>query len=90
MSAAFTIRARVFQTPTPTTLSTGEQFISIGDAGQINGFDWYRLSTFAGTRLTSEFGIRDNDELRSIFDDACNSGNLIDSGYILWYTSDTE
>jgi guanine deaminase len=35
VSAAFTIRARVFQTPTPTTLSTGEQFISIDDAGQI-------------------------------------------------------
>lgn len=57
-----------------------------GDKGQIDGFDWYRLSRFAGNQLSTWFGIRGEYELRTLMDDAHGSG---DSGYILSYTIDS-
>lgn len=56
-----------------------------GEQGQIDGFDCYRMSDFARERLVSEYAISDGDELKRIFDDACHAGELVDSGYILWY-----
>ena len=58
-----------------------------GDDGQIDGFDWYRLSTFAGSRLLTCYDIEDEASLRSLFDAASRDGELLHSGYILWYTS---
>jgi hypothetical protein len=60
-----------------------------GDDGQIDGFDWYRLSTFAGSRLSKRYGIRDELELRALIDDAHASGDLVHSGYILSYSRDS-
>lgn len=60
-----------------------------GDDGQIDGFDWYRLSTFAGSRLSKRYCIRDEIELRALIDDAHASGDLVHSGYILSYTRDS-
>jgi hypothetical protein len=60
-----------------------------GDDGQIDGFDWYRLASFAGSRLSTQYGIRDETELRSLIDDAHTSGDLVPSGYILSYTQDS-
>ncbi len=57
-----------------------------GDDGQIDGFDWDRLSRFAGSQLAKRYGIRDENELRSLIDDAHASGDLVHSGYILSYT----
>lgn len=59
-----------------------------GADGQIDGFDWSRLFWFAGNKLARRYGIADESELRTMFDDACNAGDLTDSGYILWYVSD--
>ncbi len=60
-----------------------------GDHGQIDGFDWYRLSRFAGNQMYTRYGIRDEVELRSLIDDAHGSGDLVHSGYILSYTRDS-
>ena len=60
-----------------------------GDDGQIDGFDWYRLSAFAGSRLPRRYKIRDVDELRALVDAAHDSGDLIHSGYILSYTRES-
>ena len=60
-----------------------------GDDGQIDGFDWSRLSSFAGSNLSKRYGIRDQMELRSLIDDAHASGDLAHSGYILSYTRDS-
>ena len=60
-----------------------------GDKGQIDGFDWYRLSRFAGNQLSTRYGIRDEIELRTLIDDAHGSGDLVHSGCILSYTRDS-
>ncbi|WP_044251049.1 DUF6896 domain-containing protein [Rhodopirellula sp. SWK7] len=60
-----------------------------GDDGQIDGFDWSRLASFAGSRLLRRYGIRDDIELRALIDDAHASGDLVHSGYILSYTRDS-
>ncbi|MCD0458956.1 DUF6896 domain-containing protein [Roseiconus lacunae] len=60
-----------------------------GDDGQIDGFDWYRLSSFAGSLLSTKYGIPDETKLRSLIDDAHTSGDLVHSGYILSYTRDS-
>ena len=60
-----------------------------GDDGQIDSFDWYRLSSFAGSQLSTRYGIQDEDELRALIDDAHKSGDLVHSGYILSYTRDS-
>lgn len=60
-----------------------------GDDGQIDGFDWSRLLSFAGSKLTKRYGIRDEIELRALIDDAHASGDLVHSGYILSYTRDS-
>jgi hypothetical protein len=56
-----------------------------GEQGQIDGFDRYRRSDFACYRCTADDGIENEKEPKRIFDDACNAGELVDSGYILWY-----
>jgi hypothetical protein len=60
-----------------------------GDEGQIDGFDWDRLSRFAGKQLSTRYGIRDENELRALIGDAHESGDLVHSGYILSYTRDS-
>jgi len=58
-----------------------------GDDGQIDGFDWSRLLMFAGSRLRTYYDIEDEASLRLLFDAACRDGELLHSGYILWYTA---
>ena len=60
-----------------------------GAEGQIDGFDWSRLKWFANSKLGKRYRIADETELRSLFDNACNAGELTNSGYILWYVSGT-
>ena len=60
-----------------------------GDDGQIDGFDWSRLLSFAGSKLAKRYGIRDDIELRALIDDAHASGDLVHSGCILSYTRDS-
>lgn len=69
------------------TVKTPEIYVDFdfGEQGQIDGIDCYRMSDFARERLSTEYGIDDERELKRIFDDACKSGDLVDSGYILWY-----
>ncbi len=52
-----------------------------GDDGQIDGFDWYRLSTFAESRLHSQYRIHHETELRSLIDAATDSGDLVHSEF---------
>lgn len=67
---------------------TGVDF-DFGDDGQIDGFDTYRLSSFAGSRLSTHYNIRDENELRTLVDSAHQSGDLVHLGYILSYTRES-
>ena len=59
-----------------------------GDEGQIDGFDWTRLAQFAGSKLSAEYGIDGESELRGLYDAALSRGDLVHSGYILSYVAD--
>jgi hypothetical protein len=61
-----------------------------GDEGQIDGFDWDRLARFAGSKLSKQYGIRDENELQELIESAHASGDLVYSGYILSYTRDSQ
>lgn len=55
-----------------------------GEQGQIDGFDLWRLNKFARGRL-GNYEISSEQELETLFDTVCKSGELTYSGYILWY-----
>ncbi|WP_437574163.1 DUF6896 domain-containing protein [Sorangium sp. So ce887] len=56
-----------------------------GDEGQIDGFDAWRLLQFAGKRL-GQYGFTSQEQLEHTFEDAKAAGDLVYSGYILYYT----
>lgn len=56
-----------------------------GDQGEIDGIDFHRMERFAGIHLLSKYGFVDSKELKLAIEASCNAGELIDSGYILWY-----
>ncbi len=58
-----------------------------GDAGQIDGFDAWRLVSFAGGTL-AKYGFASVDDLRCAFAAAVDAGELRYSGYILYYLAD--
>ena len=42
------------------------------------GSDCYRMADFARDRLSKTYAIADETELKTIFNDACRAGELID------------
>lgn len=60
-----------------------------GEKGEIDGFDAWRLSTFADSRL-QQYGFSGEEDLNAVFKFAVQSGSLIYSGYILRYLHQNE
>jgi len=55
-----------------------------GANGETNGFDLWRLSAFASDNLL-QYGFKDEDALKSAFEEAVASEEFQYSGYILYY-----
>ena len=68
-------------------LASGSVDFDFGRAGQINGFDVWRLADFAGDRLAA-FGFKSRDDLEQIFKAEVRSGRILSSGYILHYVGE--
>jgi len=68
-------------------LPSGSVDFDFGRAGQINGFDVWRLADFAGDRLAA-IGFKSRDELEQIFNAEADSGKILSSGYILHYVTE--
>jgi hypothetical protein len=68
-------------------LAFGSVDFDFGRAGQINGFDVWRLADFAGDRLAA-FGFNSRDELQQLFNKEVGSGKILSSGYILHYVAE--
>lgn len=68
-------------------LASGSVDFDFGRAGQINGFDMWRLADFAGDRLAA-FGFNSQDELEHVFKAEVESGEISKSDYILHYTAE--
>lgn len=66
------------------SLATGTVDFDFGERGEIGGFDAWRLTHFAGSRLV-EYGFDTEVTLRSCFADAVAAGVLVDSGHIQYY-----
>ena len=56
-----------------------------GEHGEIDGIDFHRMESFARNHLQTKYGFADSTELHSAIKASCLAGELIDSGYILWY-----
>lgn len=56
-----------------------------GEHGEIDGFDFHRMENFARNHLQSKYGFADPTELHLAIKASCDAGEMIDSGYILWY-----
>lgn len=69
------------------SLPTGEVDFDFGEKGEIDGFDLWRLSRFAETRL-AEYGFETMAALEKSFVDAANLGSLVCEGYSLYYVTD--
>ncbi|WP_442783149.1 DUF6896 domain-containing protein [Collimonas fungivorans] len=69
-------------------LSTGPVDFDFGELGEIDGFDVWRLVSFAGHRL-AEYGYETSDAVEESFKAAVKSGSLVSSGYILYYVADS-
>jgi hypothetical protein len=67
-------------------LATGKIDFDFGRQGEIGGFDVWRLTRFAGSRLT-EYGFDTEHSLEECFKAAVTTGSLIYSGYILYYVA---
>lgn len=65
-------------------LASGSVDFDFGKAGQINGFDAWRLAEFAGNRLAA-FGFNSRDELEHVFKAEVESGKISTSDYTLHY-----
>ena len=68
-------------------LHSGLVDFDFGKNGQINGFDAWRLASFAEGRL-AQYGFVSEDALKACFDAEVAAGALVFSGYILHYLSD--
>lgn len=66
------------------TLPGGVVDFDFGEHGQIDGFDAWRLTGFAGPRL-GEYGFADEAALKACFHAEVAAGSLVGSGYILYY-----
>jgi len=69
------------------SLPTGAVDFDFGEHGEIDGFDAWRLASFAGAKL-SEYGFADEDALNECFKAEVAAGSLVYSGYILYYLAD--
>ena len=59
----------------------------LGENGEVNGSDLWRMVDFAGSRL-SEYGFTSGDEANSCFAVEVKRGSFVFSGYILYYTAE--
>ena len=55
--------------------------------GEIDGIDLHRLENFARNDPQTKFGFADSTELHAAIRASCDPGEMIDSGYILWYVN---
>ena len=60
-----------------------------GANGEIDGFDSWRLASYAGERI-SQYGFEDEAAMRACFKSEIEAGSLIFSGYILYYVAATK
>jgi hypothetical protein len=65
-------------------LPSGAVDFDFGEQGEIDGFDAWRLASFAGPRL-SEYGFASEAALNDFFKAELAAGSLVYSGYILHY-----
>ena len=70
-------------------LKGGSVDFDFGEQGEINGFDVWRLTSFADERL-GEYGFESEKELERCFKAGVAAGSLVYSGYILHYFSETD
>lgn len=56
-----------------------------GEHGEIDGIDFHRMENFARNHLQTEYGFADSTELHSAIKASCDAGEMVESGYILWY-----
>jgi hypothetical protein len=66
-------------------LASGWVDFDFGAHGEIDGFDLWRLGNYARGRL-SAYRLASEEELKSLFEAAVRDGELVYSGYILYYT----
>jgi hypothetical protein len=69
------------------SLPTGSVDFDFGTNGEIDGFDAWRLASFAGDKL-SDYGFADEDAITECFKAEVAAGSLVYSGYILYYVAD--
>lgn len=67
-------------------LSDGEVDFDFGNHGEINGFDLWRLSLFAGEKL-STYGFDSQDNLKMCFETAVSEGHLVRLDDYLFYVA---
>lgn len=65
-------------------LPSGSVDFDFGAEGQIDGFDLWRLTNFAGKRLKN-YGFPSEQSIKSAFQLAIESGEIVPSAYILHY-----
>jgi hypothetical protein len=68
-------------------LKGGPVDFDFGEKGEINGFDTWRLSSFADERL-EQYGFSSEKELETCFKAEVAFGSIVYSGYILHYLGD--
>ncbi len=66
------------------SLPSGAVDFDFGERGEIDGFDAWRLASFAGPRLP-EYGFASEAALNDCFKAELAAGSLVYSGYILHY-----
>lgn len=69
-------------------LPSGSVDFDFGANGEIDGFDSWRLLSFAGEKL-SEYGFADDAAMQACFKSEFAAGSLIFSGYILYYVAES-
>lgn len=68
-------------------LHSGVVDFDFGEHGEISGFDLWRLIGFAGDNLC-EYGFQSAEDVKASFSIEISNGNLLFSGYILYYLID--
>ncbi|EPL6275335.1 DUF6896 domain-containing protein [Proteus mirabilis] len=68
-------------------LNSGAVDFDFGENGEFNGFDYWRLKGFSDNNL-NQYGFNSPDELKECFEAEISNGNLLFSGYILYYLKD--
>lgn len=69
------------------SLPTGTVDFDFGAQGEIDDFDAWRLSSFAGEKLP-EYGFANEDAFKQYFEAEVAVGSLVYSGYTLYYVAD--